>query len=88
MNPGVSAWWCLGSPRGAQRRHLAKAKWLSYLAKAKWLRTKKLVYKFLRILHVVGQRPGEFVFEEVTFLGRMRCLGQTCLQKYLVFKSI
>ncbi len=29
----------LGSPGGAQRRHLAKAKWLSHLAKAKWLRT-------------------------------------------------
>ena len=46
-------------PRGvAERRHLAQAKWLSHLAKAEWLRTRKLVYKFLRILHAVGQRPG------------------------------
>ena len=29
----------LASPGGAQRRHLAKAKWLSNLAKAKLLRT-------------------------------------------------
>ena len=44
---------------GAQRRHLASAKWLSHLAKANSLRTRKLVYKFLRILHTVSQRPGE-----------------------------
>ena len=60
MNFGRATWWYLGSPGGPQRRHLAKAKWLSYLAKAKWLRTQKLLYKFLRILHALGQRPGEF----------------------------
>ena len=50
MNLRVTTWWYLGSPGGAQRRHLAKAKRLNHVAKAKWLSG----------LHAVGQRPGEF----------------------------
>ena len=57
-------------PRGAQRRHLAKAK---------WLRTKKLLNKFLRILHALGQRPGEF--NKPLVLGSRAAWGNTLLKK-------